>query len=144
MFNQYYINVHKNILKDLDPEPFNFSSSCKIPQTIFLENCDDEEVSRVIDSLANKKSCGIDETYSFLMKQCREYIIQPLVFLINPPMSNGLPWSTETTIVKPLHKKKDKLKLQNYRPIALLSFYSRLFEKIFLTKMDDFFSKYMW
>ena len=45
------------------------------------------------------------------------------------------------TIIKPLYKKGDRLELVNYRPIALLSPFSKVFEKTLLLRITNFLEK---
>ena len=44
--------------------------------------------------------------------------------------------------VIPIHKKGDRSNSGNYRPISLLSPFSKLFEKCILTQLNSFFSKH--
>ena len=41
-------------------------------------------------------------------------------------------------MVVPLHKKKSKTNVENYRPISVLSIISRVFKKILFIKLSDF------
>lgn len=45
-------------------------------------------------------------------------------------------------IVKPLYKKGDKQLTKNYRPIALLSVFSKIFEKIIHSQLYAFLEKH--
>ena len=57
----------------------------------------------------------------------------PLNHVINLSiMSSTFPDDMKTEKVTPLHKKKDKTHVGNYRPISVLSVVSKFVEKIFL------------
>ena len=41
--------------------------------------------------------------------------------------------------VTPLFKKNDPLVISNYRPVSILPIFSKLFEKVIETQLNDFF-----
>ena len=45
-------------------------------------------------------------------------------------------------IVKPLHKKGDTREIQNYRPISLLSVFSKIIEKLMYRRLMSFITDY--
>jgi hypothetical protein len=45
-------------------------------------------------------------------------------------------------VVKPIHKKGDTKILANYRPIALVSVFSKLFEKAMVRHIEEFLTKF--
>ena len=49
------------------------------------------------------------------------------------------PDSLKKAQVTPLHKKNDPLSKTNYRPVSVLSVFSKIFEKVFETQLSDFF-----
>ena len=78
-----------------------------------------------------------------ILKSIDVYIVDVLVYLINFSMSSGeFPLNLKTAIVKPLFKKNDKTIPGNYRPIALLSIFSKLLEKIVKVRLLNFLEKY--
>jgi len=48
-----------------------------------------DKITTIIKDLKNKKSSGLDEFSSFLIKKCYLYLIQPLTFLTNLLLSTG-------------------------------------------------------
>jgi len=45
-------------------------------------------------------------------------------------------------MVKPLHKKGDRLNVSNYRPISMLSSFSKVFEKVMYNQLQDHLIKF--
>ena len=65
------------------------------------------------------------------MKQLVIYYAEPLTHLINQFISQGL-FPEEMKLVKiiPIYKSEDEQLVANYRTISILSFFSKVFEKI--------------
>lgn len=79
---------------------------------------------------------GEDEIPIKLLKIVSEDICGPLSFVINKVLQTGVfPDALKTALVKPIYKKGDKSDLKNYRPIALLSNVSKIFEKVIHSRL---------
>jgi hypothetical protein len=58
-------------------------------------------------------------------------------------LSQGVfPYRLKYATVIPLHKKGDRRNMSNYRPVSLLTPFSKIFETIMLTRISTRFSKY--
>ncbi|KAJ8715498.1 hypothetical protein PYW07_009980 [Mythimna separata] len=102
-----------------------------------------QDVMRVIKNLKNKKSVGYDGISTKAVKFVSDCIIAPLAHIINVSIFSGIfPESLKTAVVKPLHKKHDKDKMINYRPIALIPIFSKIIEKIIYESLYSFLTKY--
>ena len=65
------------------------------------------------------------------MKQLANYYAEPLTPLINQSILQGhYPKELKLAKVLPIFKSEDEQLVQNYRPISILSFFSKKFEKI--------------
>ena len=74
------------------------------------------------------------------MKQCIGSYIDPLVLLINPSIAQGVfPAELNIARVIPLYKGENNQLIHNYRPISVLPFFSKIFEKIVYKYVIDFF-----
>ena len=69
--------------------------------------------------------------HASILKQCIDIYIDSLIYLINLSINQGI-FPSELTIAKviPIYKSDDKQLIQNYRPISVLPFFSKFFEKI--------------
>lgn len=57
-------------------------------------------------------------------------------------LSGIFPDNLKLAIVKPIFKKDDKAKIDNYRPITLIPILSKIYEKVMHAKLTSFFNKY--
>jgi len=106
-----------------------------------------DKITTIIKDLKNKKSSGLDEFSSFLIKKCYLYLIQPLTFLTNLLLSTGkfqeISWISK---IKPLFKKKKKKaaanEIENYRPISIIWTFSKSLEKVVWIILINFLEKH--
>ena len=72
-------------------------------------------------------------------KSCIEGLIQPITYLVNESLKSGIfPSELKLARVVPIFKSGDPSLLTNYRPISVLSFFSKIFEKIVYNIVFDF------
>lgn len=111
--------------------------------SIFLTPTTPTEVDREIKQLKNTYSVGNDGVCTKVIKYVSTDISAHLCYIVNLCISNGIfPEKLKTSIVIPLHKKEDKRKMGNYRPIALIPIFSKLFEKIIYSRLYSYLEKY--
>lgn len=105
--------------------------SCPNPRFQF-SHITPEEVHRVITSLPNRKTPGSDNITNELLKLSSSAISQSLSELFNKSLSEGVfPSDWKLATISPVLKDgKDPTKPVSYRPIALLSCVSKLFERL--------------
>ena len=111
--------------------------------SIFIRPTDQTEISNIIRKLKSKRSSGFDEMPPILIKECAEELSLPLSILINQSFSEGVvPDLLKISIVKPIYKKDKHCEVNNYRPITLLSTFSKIFESVMYNRVYDFCEKY--
>ena len=75
----------------------------------------------------------------FVGKPCVDAFIEPLTHLINLSLRSGVfPSELKLAKVVPIFKAGDTSAINNYRPISVLSFFSKVFEKIVYNHVLDF------
>jgi len=88
------------------------------------------EVEKIIKSLNAKKSHGYDGIPNKILKLISPVIISPLKYICNEVLKTGVfPDRLKYAIVKPIFKKGNKHETSNYRPISLLTSFSKIIEK---------------
>ena len=83
-------------------------------------------VSKVIRGLKEKAT---SDTSIGPLKAVNTALAPTLVYVINASFQQGIvPSKVKVAKVVPLHKNGSKTKISNYRPISLLSSFSKLYE----------------
>ena len=97
-----------------------------------FETIDEIDLDIVINEINPKSSCGYDDISSKMLKKIYPSIKVPLLQLINQSLQCGIfPEELKLAKIVPIYKnKEDKNKMCNYRPISLLSSFSKVFEKV--------------
>jgi hypothetical protein len=79
---------------------------------------------------------GYDGITTQMLKVSAPYISSPLNYICNKSIRSGtFPTCLKYPIVKPLFKKGDKENMANYRPVSLLTSFSKIFEKIMYERL---------
>lgn len=95
-----------------------------------------KEVKKAIDSLKPKTSSGTDEISAKLVKRCKDELTLPLTNIINKSLQQGtFPTLLKTSKIYPKYKKGQQNKPGSYRPISLISTFSKIIEKIVHTRL---------
>ena len=96
------------------------------------------DVIRIINSLKNKKS-NTQEISTSIIKDNKEQLAVPLSILYNQSIDRGeFPQCLKHATVIPIHKKGPRDVISNYRPISLLSTFSKIFEKLMKNSLLNF------
>jgi hypothetical protein len=94
------------------------------------------EIERIIKSLKTKNTSGYDEISNRIIKLTAPFIISPLTYICNAVLWTGVfPDRLKYAIVKPILKKGNKQEISNYRPISLLTSFSKIFEKLIYARL---------
>jgi hypothetical protein len=89
-----------------------------------------------VNSLKIKDSYGCDGISTKILKQRIPYISSPLTRICNLMISTGIfPTRLNFAEIKPLYKKGKIGNTSNYRPISLLTSFSKIFEKIIYARL---------
>lgn len=113
------------------------------PNSLFFAPADEHEIIGIVNNLQNKKSSGRDSINISLIKNCITAICKPLVRIINASFSTGIvPTHLKIAKVIPVYKKGDPNNICNYRPLSLLTCFSKIFEKCIYARTMTFLDKF--
>ena len=125
-------NTHTNI-KDTSPINYLINSFHRPFPKMSWHYASTHEIEKIIKSLKSKNTGGYDEISTRILKLSAPYIISPLIYICNTILSSGIfPDRLKYAIIKPIFKKGDDQKIMNYRPISLLTSFSKVIEKLML------------
>jgi hypothetical protein len=100
------------------------------PQTIFINPVSETEAEKVVKNLKGNFSSGFYNVMDSIVKKCVQFMKKPLADIYNVLFASGvLPEKLKIAIINPLHKKGNTEEARNYRPISLLSLFSKTVEK---------------
>lgn len=115
----------------------------KKPEKIFEpEVLSTEELRSIIRNMKNKHSCGIDGISNSIIKQTSEEIMEPLRYIINNSIRTGVfPDSLKTAVIVLIYKGGDETNYGNYRPISMLTSFSKIFEMTYCNQLMSFLTE---
>ena len=107
--------------------------------SIYLSEVASEEISNILKSLKNGASGYVEINAALLLKHISSFITEPLKYLSNLSLSEGVfPMELKLANVIPLYKADDAFEFNNYRPVSLLCVISKVFEKVMYNRLIDF------
>jgi len=146
-FNNYFSNIASKIKEKIsammvfDPGGFEkfLQSPCK--NSLFLRVTDQFEVHDIIRGFKNKATMDTKIEPLKIANGCFNFT-SVLSKVINLSFQQGIfPESLKVAKVVPIHKEGSKTDVANYRPISLLSCFSKIFEKIMHCRILEFLDK---
>lgn len=98
-------------------------------------------VLRSLESIDTSMGNGPDDISPLLLKQCASGLAVPLHSIYNHSLSsNVFPARWKTSYVKPIHKSGSRNVVENYRGVAILPTFGKLFESIVCKLITDHWS----
>ena len=145
--NEFFVNAAQDISSVPIPEDIlNHPSIKKItahipaPTGFDFSPVTSECIYTFISKSSPKKVTGVDGIPAKIIKSCSKSISEPLAKLINHSFAtSAFPNRLKEAQVIPVYKKKDPLDNQNYRPISILPFISKLFENAINSQLSTNF-----
>lgn len=124
---------HYSVLTKFCRNRLRASDTCDIP------NIAVHEVGKYIMSLKNKKSVGLDNISTYILKLALPYTVGSLTFMYNMCINtHTFPIDWKAAKVIPLPKSRDLSDPNNFRPISILSNLSKPLEKHIHKHLVDF------
>ena len=145
LLNNHFVNIGKNLAKKITVPNINHSHNSQdyCPHSFFLSPTKSEEVEAIKMLKIKKTTLSGDTGIRFIKLACP--IISPIIIsdLFNLCVKTGvLPDNMKVAEVIPIFKQSNKMNCSNYRPISLLSSFSKIFEKIVYKRVYSYLSKF--
>lgn len=112
-------------------------------RSMFFGPVTSSEIMHAISALKNNTAPGIDEVATGVLKVCSAEVADYLSVLLNKAVTAGqYPSRLKVSLVIPLFKKGDACNIENYRQVALVSAFSKVFEKVVYGKIMQFLNRF--
>ena len=148
IFNNYFINSVEKVVNRVTKQDLNndfyaddfmkyLAKSFQQPfSTINLKAVNKKEIFEIIKSLKWNTSPGYDEIPNWIVKLSFPFISSPLIYLCNRMLESGtFPTRLKYAQIFPLFKKGSRKEKSNYRPVAVLTAFSKIFEKVIFNRL---------
>ena len=143
-FNEYFANIGPNLAKKIPRTPNNFRQFLKnnYSQSMFIKRVSHDEIKKIVMSLKNGAP-GCDDIPANPIKNVIDDILDPLVHICQLSLDQGyFPEELKLAKIIPIYKCKDASLFNNYRPISLLSVFSKIIEKVMYDRLYEYLLKY--
>ena len=132
-FNDFFAGIGPKLASKVGNSTIHFQSFLpdKNPVSFVFSRISEVDIINISKTLKPKTSTGADFISNKLLKIIAPIIITPLHHLINLSLETGfVPEEYKIAKVVPIYKSGDCHDFNNYRPISLLSAFSKLLEKV--------------
>ena len=142
-FNQYFASIASKMNESnesgikLEPLPkFTDFIPKQNQKSIFMSECTEEEISKIISELQNGKASDFP---IHVIKKLSHILSPVLKCHFNYLMNKGqFPTILKIGKISPIYKKDDEELLENYRPVSTLPIFGKIFEKVIYTRLYGF------
>ena len=141
-FNNFFISIGSELAEKFTETDDYRKHVQPSKYVFFFRKVTEEDISKIIKSLKNKGSSGFDGVSNMLIKKLHDELLTPLTTIVNDSLDSGhVPSQLKLAKVIPLFKSGDQKNLSNYRPISLLSVFSKILEKAIYHQTYFYFQK---
>ena len=133
-FNKLFCNIGSSLAKQLSKnEPYSFKKFLRhrISSSVYLDVPNHSEIINTIFSINMNKAVGHDNLHPFFLRIASTVITPYLHSFMEYSFTNGVfPDNCTIARIVPLFKNGKRDETTNYRPISILSCFSKNLEKI--------------
>ena len=135
IFNNYFAHQCTPFLTDSVLPPLTYHTNNRLSHFTITK----DEVKDILRLMNVNKAHGPDEISAHMIKLCANELCEPLRIIFQNIIDTGIfPDQWKEANVTPVHKKKDKKTVSNYRPISLLPLFAKVFERIVFRNLYHF------
>ena len=140
LFNSYFTNIATSLANNLPNTADNPYHAVRpnMHDPIFFSPVSNEECANVIQDLKISKQ-DINILPISFFKQYYHHFLPLICNIINKCFESGtFPNCLKHAIVVPIYKKGDCHEISNYRPIAILPYFSKIIERCIFNRLIDY------
>lgn len=113
--------------------------SADIVGELTVGEVDRSTILRCMRKIGQKLTMGPDMVPSFLLYDCREAFAEPLCYIFNLILkTSDFPSKWKVSRVRPVHKAGKRSDISNYRPVAIICNFAKLFEHVLKGQVENF------
>ena len=140
IFNNFFVNIANDLASNLpasSDNPYAYMPNHHANQILF-EPITPDECSKIVLSLKSTKQKANNISVD-MFKKHHHLFLPILCEIINQSFISGVfPTCFKHATVVPIFKKGDPCNVSNYRPIAIIFFLSKVFERCIYTRLWEF------
>ena len=140
--NQHFSSIGPNLAKKIpksNKKFYEYLHNISQTDSIFFMPISSHEIENEVFLLPSNKSYGLYSCPVDFLKASRHLISEALASIFNISVISGkYPRKLKISKIIPLFKADDETDPNNYRPIALLSVFNRIFEKMMYKRLSKF------
>ena len=142
-FNEFFTDIGPLLDKEIPlckkPGGINLHLNKNTTQSFLISPTNPQEIIEIINALDENKSSGPCSIPTTLLKLAKDELSIPLSEICNRSFEEGIfPEQNKIAKVIPSHKKGPTDDVNNYRPISLLSVFSKIMEKLMATRLNNY------
>lgn len=142
-FNEHFSSIGSKLAEKIpstSDNPLRYITPT--PESLFLQPASVNEIIILINSLETNKSPGPDSIPTKIIKNNALAFSRLLCDSFNSMIETGsYPNCLKTAKVVPIFKSGDPALVDNYRPISTLSVFNKIFEKLLVNRLVQFFDQ---
>ena len=144
-FNTFFANIGSKLAKSIPDSNSSYREFLNHPtdRSFYISPTDTREIENIISQLNNGKAVGPYSVNTNILKLLKAHISKPLEIILNQSFKTGIvPDKFKIARVIPVYKSGIQTDMSNYRPISLLSIFSKIQEKLMCTRLTAFIDKH--
>ena len=127
-FSNYFNSVYVCDNANPSDDPYSFFNNNLNIGSLILSA---ENILESLSTIDEFKGCGPDGIPPLLLKQCAINLVMPLTIIYNLSLTSKIfPLKWKVSYIVPIYKSGARNVIENYRGIAILSSFGKLFESI--------------
>ena len=138
-FGRYFISHPMNIHDNIPTSTSDYISNIPMnPNSMVMREATVSEVSVIVSNL--RKNGGLDDISRRFLYLCGNYVPVYLCKLFNLCINQSVfPDVFKVAKITPIHKKGPRNLVSNFRPISVLTNFSKIFESLLYNRLQSFF-----